>query len=121
MDTPLLLVVDDSKMSRMMISRIIAELRPDWRIAEAGSGEQALQMIEREPPDLVSLDVNMPGVSGLEVAGRIRLHHPEIRIVLCTANIQEAVQQAAERVGVKFVAKPITQASIERMAALFEE
>lgn len=78
-------------------------------------------MIEQEPPALVSMDVNMPGMSGLEAAGRIRLHHPEIRIVLCTANIQDAVRQAAEKVGVRFVAKPITQESIERMVALFEE
>lgn len=121
MDNPFLLIVDDSKMSRMMISRLVSDLRPNWRIAEASSGEQALSMIDQDRPSLVSMDVNMPGMSGLEAAGRIRLHHPDIRIVLCTANIQDAVRQAAEKVGVKFVAKPITQESIERMVAAFED
>lgn len=121
MTHPLLLIVDDSKMSRMMISRIINTLRPDWRLAEAENGADALAMIEQEPPTLVSLDVNMPGMSGLEVAGWIRLHRPHIRVTLCTANIQDAVRQAAENAGVKFIAKPITPESITRMVALFED
>lgn len=121
MDTPLLLIVDDSKMSRMMIGRIVNDLRPAWRIAEAASGAEALAMIEQAPPDLISMDVNMPGMSGLEAAGRIRLHNPEIRIVLCTANIQDAVRQAAEKAGVMFVAKPITAESVARMVTLFED
>jgi len=121
MPNPLLLIVDDSKMSRMMIGRLIADLRPDWRIAEAASGDDALTMIDQEVPAFVSMDVNMPGMSGLEVAGRIRLHHPDVRIVLCTANIQDAVRQAAEKAGVRFVAKPITADAVARMAALFEE
>lgn len=122
MDTPdpLLLIVDDSRMSRMLLRRLIEELRPQWRIVEAASGSEALEMIEREPPQFISLDINMPGMSGLEVAGRIRLHHPEIRIVICTANIQDYVRQAAEKAGVHFVAKPITPEVAARMVALFE-
>jgi two-component system chemotaxis response regulator CheY len=120
MDTPLLLIVDDSKMSRLMISRIIKDLRPGWRIVEAASGSDALDLIEKTPPDLISMDINMPGISGLEAAGRIRMHNPDIRIVLCTANIQDAVRQAAEKAGVMFVAKPITPESVVHMVALFE-
>ena len=121
MHTPRLLIVDDSKMSRMMISRIVAEMRPDWAVTEAASGGEALSAMESAPPTYVSLDVNMPGMSGLEAAGRIRMHYPEVRVVLCTANIQDAVRQSAEQAGVKFVAKPITPESVARMVALFEE
>lgn len=121
MDNPLLLIVDDSKMSRMMIARLVGDLRPDWRLAEAADAAEALAMIEHEPPTLVSMDVNMPGMSGLEAAGRIRLRNPDIRVVLCTANIQDAVRQAAEKAGVHFVAKPITPESVSRMVAFFEE
>jgi two-component system chemotaxis response regulator CheY len=120
MTHPLLLIVDDSKMSRVMIGKIVASLRPDWRIIEAVSGDEALIKVEQEHPDLVSMDVNMPGMSGLEAAGRIRLHHPDIRIVLCTANIQDAVRVAAEKAGVHFVGKPITPQSITQMISLFE-
>jgi CheY-like chemotaxis protein len=120
MSAPLLLIVDDSKMSRLMIAKIIADMRPEWRIVEAASGEEALTMIEQEKPDLVSMDVNMPGMNGLQAAGHIRLHHPDIRVALCTANIQEAMRLAAERAGVFFVGKPITPQSIAKMIELFE-
>ena len=116
-----LLIVDDSRMSRMMLNRLIADLRPDWRITEAASGNEALEMIERDPPTLVSLDINMPGMSKLETTKRIRLHNPEIRVVICTTNIQDYVRQAAEKAGVHFVSKPITPESVARMVAFFEE
>lgn len=120
MTAPTLLVVDDSKMSRLMIARIVAELRPEWRVIEAASGEEALARVEQEHPEMVSMDVNMPGMNGLQAAGHLRLHHPEIRVALCTANIQEAVRQAAEKAGVHFVGKPITPQSIARMVELLE-
>lgn len=117
---PLLLIVDDSRTSRMLVKGIVAALRPRWRIAEAASGDEALLMVAAEAPTFISLDVNMPGMNGLEAAGRLRLHYPAIRIVLCTANVQESVQQSAARAGVHFVAKPITQKSIAEMIGYFE-
>jgi len=117
---PLLLVVDDSRTSRLLIKGIVANLRPGWRIAEAASGDEALAAVATEVPDFISLDVNMPGMSGLEAAGRLRLRHPEITIVLCTANVQESVRQQAEKVGIHFVAKPITEKSVTEMIGHFE-
>jgi CheY-like chemotaxis protein len=119
-DTPLILVVDDSRTSRMLIKGIVANLRPTWRIVEAASGNEALEQIEKELPDYISLDVNMPGMSGLEAAGRIRMRHPEIPIVLCTANVQESVRESAARAGLYFVAKPVTPKSITEMVEHFE-
>lgn len=117
---PLLLIVDDSRMSRMLIRAIVADSRPGWRIAEAVSGDEALLAVEKECPDFISMDVNMPGINGLEAAGRIRLHHPQARIVLCTANIQESMREAAARAGIHFVAKPITAQSVADAIAFFE-
>jgi CheY-like chemotaxis protein len=118
--TPLMLIVDDSRMSRMLIKAIINDTRPDWRIIEAASGDEAVKLVEEQLPDFVSMDVNMPGISGLEAAGRIRIRHPEIRIVLCTANIQESTREAASKVGLYFVAKPITAKSIADAVSFFE-
>lgn len=117
---PTLLIVDDSRMSRMLIRAVIAQLRPDWKIVEAASGDEALKLVEEAPPTYVSMDVNMPGMSGMEAAGRIRIRHPEIRIALCTANIQESIQQGAANAGLYFIKKPITEESIGRMVACFE-
>ena len=119
-NTPLLLIVDDSRMSRMLIRAIIADSRPHWRIVEAVSGDEAVRLADEEAPDFVSMDVNMPGISGLEAAGRIRIRHPEARITLCTANIQESTREAASRAGVHFVAKPITAQSVADAIAFFE-
>lgn len=117
---PLLLIVDDSRTSRMLIRGMVSKLRPDWRIAEAGSGDEALQKCEQELPQFVSMDVNMPGMSGLEAAAKIRMRHAEVRIVLCTANIQEAIRDAAAKAGIQFVAKPITPVSVEQSIQFFE-
>lgn len=117
---PLLLVVDDSRTSRMLIKAIVGNLRPGWRMVEAASGDEALAAVANELPRYISLDVNMPGMSGLEVAGRLRLRHPEIIIVLCTANVQESTRQQAEKAGIYFVAKPITEKSVIEMIGHFE-
>lgn len=118
---PLLLIVDDSRTSRTLIKGFVAQLRPDWRIVEADSGAAALAQIEAGRPDFITLDVNMPGMSGLEAAGRIRLRHPEIRVTLCTANIQDSVREAAARAGVGFIAKPITPKAVEQAVRFFED
>ncbi len=104
----------------MLIRKFVAELRPDWRVIEATSGDESLVLARERQPDFISMDVNMPGISGLEAAGSIRMHHPEMRIVLCTANVQDSVRQAAARAGVQFVAKPITLASVTQAIAHFE-
>ena len=118
--SPTLLIVDDSRMSRMLIKAIITDSRPEWRILEAVTGDEAIKLVDEHQPEFVSMDVNMPGISGLEAAGRIRLHHPDVRIALCTANIQESTRDAAAKVGLCFVAKPITQQSIASAIEYFE-
>jgi two-component system, chemotaxis family, chemotaxis protein CheY len=117
---PILLVVDDSRTSRMLIRGMVASLRPVWRVVEAATGDEALERVEFDKPQFVSMDVNMPGMSGLEGAGRIRIRHPGTRIVMCSANVQESVRQTAAKVGIHFVAKPITPTSINEMIRYFE-
>lgn len=107
-------------MSRMLIRAIITDTRPNWRIIEASTGDESIKLAEEHLPNFVSMDVNMPGISGLEAAGRIRIRHPEIKIVLCTANIQESTREAASKVGLHFVPKPITAATVGDAVAFFE-
>jgi CheY-like chemotaxis protein len=117
---PLFLVVDDSKTSRLLITRMVIEMRPDWRIVEAASGDEALKLAQAEMPDFVSMDINMPGMSGLEAAGRLRMIDQKVRTVLCTANVQESMRHNAEKLGLHFVAKPITPNTIAEMIEYFE-
>lgn len=116
-----LLIVDDSRMSRMLIRTLVAQMRPEWTLVEAASGQEALDAVEQQVPDFVSMDVNMPGMSGLEAAGRIRIRHPEVRIAICTANIQASTEQESQKLRLYFIKKPVTEASITQMIACFEE
>ena len=64
--SPTLLIVDDSRMSRMLIKAIITDSRPEWRILEAVTGDEAIKLVDEHQPEFVSMDVNMPGIDGLE-------------------------------------------------------
>ena len=103
------LIVDDSRMSRMMISTIIKTHHPDWSIIDAASGEEALEKADGKNIDLMTLDMNMPGMDGISLGTQLRSMFPQANIALVTANIQEAVKQKAEEAQLSFIAKPITE------------
>ena len=102
------LIVDDSMVSRMMTKSILANLQPSWTVFEAASGQAAIDICQQHPIDLISMDLNMPGISGLEAATVIRQEYPNIKIVMLTANIQSAIQAQIQALGLSFLAKPIT-------------
>ena len=67
-----ILVVDDHEIVREGIRRLLTRSRPEWEICgEAGNGEQAVSAVEQLHPDVVILDISMPGMGGLEAASRI--------------------------------------------------
>lgn len=107
-----LLIVDDSKVSRMRIRAYFTSHCPQWTLQEAGSGDEALVMAAKDKPDFVTMDVNMPGMSGFETAQLMLARDSDIRIVMLTANIQESSRQVAASLRLNFVAKPVTEASL---------
>lgn len=119
-DDKRVLVVDDSRMSRMMIRAIIADKRPEWTVLEAGNADDALKLAATIPLHYASLDINMPGMDGLELAEHLRAQYPAMRICLLSANIQESSQRRAQAVGAGFVKKPITEAAITQAIQFFE-
>lgn len=102
------LIVDDSMVSRMMTKSIIANLHPNWTIYEASNGEGAIESCRQHAIDLITMDLNMPGISGLDAATQILEEHPGIKIVMLTANIQSSIQNKIQEQGLSFMAKPIT-------------
>jgi len=106
------LIVDDSLVSRMMIKEIIASRHPDWDFVQAKDADDAVKLSEGKQFDLITLDLNMPGRTGLEIASELIELHPNARIALMTANIQTSVKEHAEELGLKFVTKPITEESV---------
>ncbi len=110
--TKKLLIVDDSKVSRMVIRAHILAKNPDWQIIEAASGNEAVELVDRDTPDYCTMDINMPGILGTVATEQILAKHPAIRIVIFSANIQETFQTRANTIGAVFVAKPVTEKSI---------
>ena len=109
------LIVDDIRVSRLMARQYITGLHPGWTVEEAGTGEEALLKSRQVHPDLVLMDVNMPGMGGIAAAEQLRRENPDLPISLLTANVQTATREAAEAIGVGFVEKPITEARIARL------
>jgi two-component system chemotaxis response regulator CheY len=109
-----ILIVDDSKVSRMVIRAHVKQRHPDWEVLEADSGDKALIVADQETPDYCTMDINMPGIIGTDAAELILKKHPAMRIVIFSANIQQTHQLRAESIQTCFVAKPVTDKSIEK-------
>ncbi|MEE9337968.1 MAG: response regulator [Methylococcaceae bacterium] len=106
------LIVDDSKMSRMMIKRIIGTAHPDWEISEACDGQDAINQASGNELDLILLDYNMPIMDGGEAAAVLRPQFPNAQMAFLTANIQDAIKQLAIKLKIDFIPKPITEEKI---------
>jgi CheY-like chemotaxis protein len=103
------LIVDDSKLARIVVGKALAALQPDWIKVEAGNAEEAEALLQGGTVDLAIIDFNMPGRNGLELAERIRNAFPDMPIALATANIQDEIIAKAREIDATFVAKPITE------------
>ncbi len=110
--TKKLLIVDDSKVSRMLIRTHILAQHPEWIISEAVCGEDAVALVDNNLPDYCTMDINMPGISGTDAAEQILSKYPSLKIVIFSANIQETHQNRARALGTILVAKPVTEKSI---------
>lgn len=105
------LLVDDEQPARDRLRRLLSA-SPDVEIVgEAEDGEQALELIQSTQPDLVLLDIQMPGCTGMEVAAS--LASPRPHLVFCTAFDQYAVE-AFDLHAVDYLLKPVNQARLEK-------
>ena len=103
------LIVDDSKLARIVVGKAVAATQPEWGRVEAGNAEEAATALADGGVDVAILDFNMPGRNGLELAEEIRDRFPDMPIALATANVQDEIIATARSLGVTFVPKPITE------------
>ncbi|WP_043632507.1 response regulator [Nonomuraea candida] len=104
MDQPLVrvLVVDDLPSFRRAVAGVIAVVDGFVLAGEAASGEEALDFLRGEPVGMVLMDVNMPGMGGLEAARHIRCRHPDVKVVLLSVNNTEDLPRDAMVVGAHY-------------------
>ncbi len=102
-----ILVVDDEASIRQMLHRFLS--RRGWTVSMAGSGEEALALFEAvtTKPDLVILDVGMPGMGGIRCLEALRALDPQVRVLIATGYGLEEVSESARRLGaVGVLSKP---------------
>lgn len=100
------LVVDDEQPARERLRELLGAFQEVQIVGEADCGEQAIERINQLRPDLVLLDIQMPGCNGLEVAAS--LVSPRPRIIFCTAFEQYAVD-AFELAAADYLLKPVSR------------
>ena len=83
------MLVDDHRLVRAGLKRVLTDL-PDMQIvAEAGSGEESLELARQHQPDVVLMDINMPGIGGLEATRRLAQRYPSMKIIAVTMHTEE--------------------------------
>jgi two-component system, LytTR family, response regulator LytT len=107
------IVVDDEQLAREELCYQLQQLGEIDVVAQAGNGIEALAAIERSDPDLVFLDVQMPGLTGLEVARRLVEDDQAPAVVFVTAYDQRAIE-AFEVNAVDYLLKPVEAGRLEQ-------
>jgi CheY-like chemotaxis protein len=103
------LIVDDSKLARIVAGRAVTSVQPDWVKLEASNADEALATMANNQVDVAILDYNMPGRNGLELAQEIRARFPDMPIALATANVQDEIIAQARAINAAFIPKPMTE------------
>lgn len=106
------LIVDDSKLARMSVCKVLSTLQPDWKRIEAANAAEALQQTRELSPEIVLVDFNMPGMDGVTLAAELRVLDPAIRVAVVSANRQVEVIKRTEAAGATFLAKPVTESAL---------
>ncbi len=104
-----ILIVDDAAFMRMMIKNIVTKNGYEV-VGEAENGEVALELYKKHKPDLVTMDITMPEMDGINSVKAIRSFDPGANIIMCSAMGQQAMVMEAIQAGAKdFIVKPFQQ------------
>jgi two-component system response regulator LytT len=105
-------VVDDEKLARRELKRLLKGMSDVIVAAEAGNGIEAVEAIERERPDMVFLDIEMPGLNGIQVAEKLCSKGIAVHVVFVTAYDHYAIK-AFDVNAVDYLLKPVAPERLE--------
>ncbi|MFC4323336.1 response regulator [Litchfieldia salsa] len=104
-----ILIVDDAKFMRMTLSTIL--LKADYEVVgEAENGKDAIQLYKQLKPDLVTMDITMPEMNGIEALKEIILNDHDAKVIMCSAMGQQKMIVESIEAGAKdFILKPFDE------------
>ena len=101
-----ILIVDDAAFMRMMIKDIL-EKNGFQVVGEANNGLKAVELYKKEKPDVVTMDITMPDMDGIEAVKAIKAFDPAAKIIMCSAMGQQTMVMDAIKAGARdFIVKP---------------
>jgi DNA-binding NtrC family response regulator len=113
-DMPKLLIVDDESDIREFAKRFFEKRK--ITVMAASGGNEALQLIDQEKPDLVLLDVRMEEMTGIEVLKKLRVNHNDVKVIMVTGVEDEAVINEANSCGILgYIHKPLVLDELEKI------
>ena len=104
-----ILIADDEPLIRIDLKELLEEIGHQV-VAETGDGKEALAMLDKAKPDLVILDIKMPGMSGIEVARRISHEYPVI--ILTAFSERSLIEQARDAGVMAYITKPFRDGTL---------
>jgi len=107
------IIVDDEAPARNRLRRMLAALPAVHVVAEAASGEDAMRLVPLKKPDVLLLDISMPGLDGMTLAQMLQRSGEQPAVIFCTAWSDRAVE-AFECEAVDYVVKPVRAERLER-------
>jgi DNA-binding NtrC family response regulator len=111
-----ILIVDDEESVRYSFRKLFRE--PGFEISEAGNGLEAISAIKKDLPDLVLMDIEMPGLGGLEAIQRIKALHPQLPVIIITAfGTTERVIGAMKYGAYEYLEKPFDVARLKEVVS----
>ncbi len=101
-----ILVVEDSQTCRYLIQFMLTQ--EGYTVIEANNGEEGVELALQEKPDLVLMDIQLPGIDGMEAARRIRTAGQDIPIVALTASVLPETREIISAAGITgYIEKPL--------------
>jgi len=96
------LIVEDSAFFRQLLKETLCSRFPSMDISEAADGEEALEKIKAHLPDLIFMDIKLPGESGLELTKKIKADSPQMVIIILTSYDLPEYREAASKYGANY-------------------
>jgi len=108
-----IMIVEDSSLMTSVISNFIKKSGKDFEIISACNGEEGVEKFQSEKPDLIFMDIKMPGMDGITALEKIRGMDNTAKIVMCTSLKEEEQEQRAKAAGaVGYIMKPFSSEDI---------